>query len=245
MSSLPDSMVTVQTAQPLGPEVSLREPSARMPLVLEAVERAWGRRQVLQGATLGLAPGTAAWLGGPNGAGKTTLLRIAAGLLAPHGGRVTLLGLDAERDRRAYQQHLGFLSAGDRGLTARLTARQNLELWSALALVPRARRRLLIEQAIVRFALQDLAPQRVDRLSMGQRQRVRLAMAFLHEPTVVLLDEPHTSLDDFGLGLLEDAIAQVTGRGGAVLWCSPTRAGLPIPADESYELRGGRILGRA
>jgi ABC-2 type transport system ATP-binding protein len=213
-----------------------------MPLVLDGVHRRWGPREVLRGASLTLAPGTTAWLGGPNGAGKTTLLRIAAGLLAGQSGRVTVLGLDAERDRRAYQRHLGFLSAGDRGLTARLTALQNLELWSALALVPRGRRPRLIEQAVVRFALHDLAGQRVDRLSMGQRQRVRLAIAFLHEPALVLLDEPHTSLDDFGLGLLEDAIAQVTGGGGAVLWCSPTRAGLPIPADESYELRGGRVV---
>src|SRR5579859_6616246 len=241
MSSTP-GLVTVQTAQAQGPRISLREPSARTPLVLDAVHRAWGRREILRGACLTLTPGTAAWLGGPNGAGKTTLLRIAAGLLAPQRGRVSLLGLDPENSRRAYQQRLGFLSAGDRGLTARLTALQNLELWSALALVPRASRRRLIEQAIVRFALRDLAPQRVDRLSMGQRQRVRLAMAFLHEPAVVLLDEPHTSLDDLELGLLEDAIAQVTGRGGAVLWCSPTRAGLPIPADESYRLEAGRVV---
>jgi ABC-type multidrug transport system ATPase subunit len=107
--------------------------------------------------------------------------------------------------------------------------------------VPRPRRRTLINQAIVRFDLRDLADQRVDRLSMGQRQRVRLATAFLHEPELVLLDEPHTSLDDLGLGVLEDAIAQVTSRGGAVLWCSPTRAGLPIPADESYTLAGGQV----
>jgi len=240
MSSTP-GLVTVQTAQAQGPSVSLCRSPERMPLVLKGIHRRWGRREVLHGASLTLSPGTAAWLGGPNGAGKTTLLRTAAGLLSPQRGHSTVLGLDSERDRRAYQRHIGFLSAGDRGLTARLTAHQNLELWSALALVPRERRRGLVEQATVHFALHEVAEQRVDRLSMGQRQRVRLAMAFLHEPALVLLDEPHTSLDDFGLGLLEDAIAQVTGRGGAVLWCSPSRAGLPIPADESYELADGRV----
>src|SRR5579859_5476389 len=125
MSSMP-GLVTVQTAQAQGPRASLRESPARMPLVLEGVHRRWGRREVLRGASLTLAPGTSAWLGGPNGAGKTTLVRIAAGLLAPQSGRVALLGLDPDRSRRAYQQQLGFLPAGDRGLTARLTAAQNL-----------------------------------------------------------------------------------------------------------------------
>ena len=212
-----------------------------MPLVIEGVRRRWASRVVLDGVSLALARGTTAWLGGQNGAGKTTLLRIAAGLLAPQGGRISVLGLDVERDRRAYQRSIGFLSAGDRGLQARLTVAQNLELWAALALIPRQRRRAVVDAAIVRFELVELRSRRVERLSMGQRQRVRLAGTFLHEPAVVLLDEPHTSLDEVGLGLLEDAAARVTSAGGAVLWCSP----VPTPAltaDETYLLRDGRVV---
>jgi ABC-2 type transport system ATP-binding protein len=214
-----------------------------MALELLAIERRWGSQQVLKGATLGLAQGTAAWLGGPNGAGKTTLLRIAAGLIVPHAGSTRLFGLDPERDRRAFQRRLGYLSAGDRGLYARLTVVYNLEYWAGLAHVPPRRRPALVEATVARFGLQELADRRVDRLSMGQRQRVRLAMTFLHEPDVVLMDEPHTSLDDSALELVDEAITHLCARGGAVLWCSPAGQTLPLRADVRYMLEDGRVVG--
>jgi ABC-2 type transport system ATP-binding protein len=185
---------------------------------------------VLRGASLTLERATVTWLGGANGAGKTTLLRIAAALIMPHAGTVELCGLDPERDRRDYQRRLGYLSAGDRGLYARLTATQNLELWSGLSLVPRRRRAEVVRRAIERFGLESLAAQRVDRMSMGQRQRVRLAMTFLHDPVVVLLE------------LLENALAEIAARDGAVLWCSPAAEHLPLHADVRYLLDAGQVI---
>jgi ABC-2 type transport system ATP-binding protein len=211
-------------------------------LTLHALERRWGSVAVLRGASLTLERATVTWLGGANGAGKTTLLRIAAALIMPHAGTVELCGLDPERDRRDYQRRLGYLSAGDRGLYARLTATQNLELWSGLSLVPRRRRAEVVRRAIERFGLESLAAQRVDRMSMGQRQRVRLAMTFLHDPVVVLLDEPHTSLDDAGLELRENALAEIAARDGAVLWCSPAAEHLPLHADVRYLLDAGQVI---
>jgi ABC-2 type transport system ATP-binding protein len=219
----------------------LSDRSPEAPLVVDRVVRRWGQRTVLAGASLALEPGTVAWLGGTNGAGKTTLLRIAAGLIAPHAGTVRLCGLDPQRDRREFQRRLGYLSAGDRGLHARLTVEQNLGFWAGLALVARDHRRRLIARAIERFDLCELAERRVDRLSMGQRQRVRLAMTFLHEPVLVLLDEPHTSLDDPTLALVEAAMGELAARGGSVLWCSPAAQQLPLRADERYLLNDGRI----
>jgi ABC-type multidrug transport system ATPase subunit len=217
------------------------EPNATPALVLESIERRWGPVPVLNGATLRLERGTITWLGGANGAGKTTLLRIASGMLLPHGGSVSLEGLGPDRDRREFQRRLGYLAAGDRGLYARLSVTRNLEFWSGLALVPKPRQRDLIEASIDRFGLGELARRRVDRLSMGQRQRVRLAMTFLHEPQVALLDEPHTSLDDDALGLLEAALAELVGRGGAALWCSPAHQQLPLRADIRHLLRDGIV----
>jgi ABC-type multidrug transport system ATPase subunit len=86
-----------------------------------------------------------------------------------------------------------------------------------------------------------MAGRRVDRLSMGQRQRVRLAIAFLHDPSVLLLDEPNTSLDDDGLGLVEAALLECTRRGASVLWCSPAAKFLPLPADCRYLLSDGTV----
>ncbi len=152
------------------------------------------------------------------------MLRVAIGLVGPERGTVTLDGLDPARDRRAYQRRLGFLAAGDRGVYARLTVAQHLRLWSDLALVPARRRAQRIDAMIDEMGLEELRNRRVDRMSMGQRQRVRLAMTFLHEPDVVLLDEPHTSLDESGLERLARQLDAHAARGGAALWCSPSLA---------------------
>jgi len=223
--------------EPAAVALSRPEPS----LALAGVAHSWGEREVLRGADLVVEPGTVAWLGGPNGAGKTTLLRIAAGVLIPRRGSVSLRGLHPDRHRREYCRRLGYLPAGDRGLVARLTVAQNVELACRLAQVRRREHRRMVERGIDRFDLHELVGRRVDRLSMGQRQRVRLAMSFIHEPEVVLLDEPHTSLDDAGLAMVGEAMVECTLRGGAVLWCSPAARDLPLPASERHLIVDGRV----
>jgi ABC-2 type transport system ATP-binding protein len=209
-------------------------------LVLDGVVRRWGPRTVLAGVDLTLPPETLAWLGGPNGAGKTTLLRVVCGLISPHAGTVSLGGLDPERDRREYQSRIGYVPAGNGALYARLSVVENLAFWAGLALLPRARRDQAVERSVARFGLQELASRRVDRLSMGQRQRVRLAAAFLHEPELVLLDEPHTSLDSDGIDVLRAALHEVRDRGGSVIWCSPTPDD-SMDFDRALEVRDGLV----
>jgi ABC-2 type transport system ATP-binding protein len=199
---------------------------------------------VLDGVDLELPGGSIVWLGGRNGAGKTTLLRIAAGLLAPDRGEVALHGLHPERDRCPYQRRLGYLPAGNGGLYAPLSVSDNLEFWAGLALLPRRSRLPAVAGALERFGLRELSRARVDRLSMGQRQRIRLAMTFLHEPDVVLLDEPQASLDEEGLELLAGTLRALTARGGCALWCSPARDAVPLPADREWLLEGGRVVAR-
>ncbi len=210
-------------------------------LELADIVRRWGSQTVLDGASLRVPAGSVAWLGGPNGSGKPTLLRIAAGIVEPNSGAVTVFGVHPERDRRACYRRFGYLAAGDRGLYARLTVAQNLEFWAGVALVEPRRRQQLIEAALARFELTTLAKARVDRVSTGQRQRVRLAMTFLHEPDLVLLDEPHNSLDEHALELLDDALGVLSGRGGAALWCSPART-TAIRTDAAYRLQDGRVM---
>ncbi|MGH7557635.1 MAG: ATP-binding cassette domain-containing protein, partial [Gemmatimonadota bacterium] len=82
-------------------------------------------------------------------------------------------------------------------------------------------RRHRIEQVVSEFELDELVDRRVDRMSMGQRQRARLAMTFLHEPAMVFLDEPRTSLDEEGVSLLSEALDRLVLRGGAALWVAP------------------------
>jgi len=196
---------------------------------------------VLRDVELSLAAGTVAWVGGANGTGKTTLLRMLSGILAPDEGQVCFRGLDGDRERRAYQRQVGLVSAGDRALYARLRVRHHLELWMGLAFVPRAQQRDRLEEAAAAFGLTELLERRADRLSLGQRQRVRLALATLHRPGLLLLDEPANSLDDEGLSLLRDAVRSVTVGGGVVVWCSPPHERETIGSDAAFLIASGRL----
>jgi ABC-2 type transport system ATP-binding protein len=218
------------------------------PLELFDVHKAWGRKRrqqnpVLRGVDLTLDPGDFVWIGGKNGAGKTTLLRVASGLIAAERGSVLAHGLDPGRDRREFQQRVAFLSAGNQGLYARLTVRIQVDTWARINFVDRRARRAAVERALEQFELIELADLRCDRISMGQRQRVRLAMTFVSNPNVVLLDEPGTSLDDQGHRLLGAAIERLLRRDGAVLWVSPARVDWKAQADYTrrYLLEGGKL----
>jgi ABC-2 type transport system ATP-binding protein len=196
---------------------------------------------VLDDVSLVLQAGEVTWVGGRNGVGKTTLLRLAAGILLPQRGSVRMGELTPSSRGGRYQRQIGFLSAGDRGLQARLRVRQQLDYWARLAYVARERRREVVDVSLERFGLEEFADRRVDRMSMGQRQRIRLAMAFLHEPRVVLLDEPRNSLDDDGYRLLSQQIELLAANGGTILWCSPRGEDRVLTSDTGYTLEGGRL----
>jgi ABC-type multidrug transport system ATPase subunit len=217
-------------------------------LALSDVHKTWGHRRgqgnpVLRGVDLTLEPGDFAWIGGRNGAGKTTLLRVASGLIGAEKGHVLAHGLDPGRHRREFQQRVALLSAGNQGLYARLTVRIQVDTWARINFVDRRTRREAVDRALEQFELVELADARCDRISMGQRQRVRLAMTFVSDPDVVLLDEPGTSLDDQGQRLLRAAIDRLLGRGGAVLWVSPAAHESQAQADctRRFVLEGGRL----
>lgn len=211
-------------------------------LAIEGVRKQWPgtAHPVLDGVGLSVVPGAVVAVTGRNGAGKTTLLRIAAGLILPDEGSVRIQGRDPERERTACQRRIGFLSAGNSGLYGRLRVEQHLDFWARLALLPRAQRRPAIESSLDRFALHELCGKRVDRLSMGQRQRLRVALALLHAPELVLLDEPLTSLDDEGAALLGAALTELVARGGAALICAPTGESA-LTYDVRYVVADGRV----
>ena len=223
------------------------EPAASAPgepiLELEGLYHRWKgpKPPVLDDVSLTLRAGEVTWVGGRNGVGKTTLLRLAAGILLPQRGSVRIGELTPASKGGVYQRQIGFLSAGDRGLQARMRVSQQLDYWARLAYVPRERRGELVGVSIERFGLEEFAERRVDRMSMGQRQRIRLAMAFLHEPRVLLLDEPRNSLDDDGYRLLGEQIERASASGAAVLWCSPRGEDRVLACDTGYTLEDGHL----
>jgi ABC-type multidrug transport system ATPase subunit len=170
------------------------------------------------------------------------MLRIAAGLVRPERGRVRLGSLDVEGDRTEFQRRIGFLSATSTGLYGRLTVRDHLRLWSRLALLPPAVAIRCCARVVDSFALGGLGDSRVDRLSMGQRQRVRLASAFLHEPSVVLLDEPANSLDDDGIALLAAELERIRQGGRAAVCCTPAAGSGVLAPDRRLTITAGRLV---
>jgi ABC-2 type transport system ATP-binding protein len=207
---------------------------------LEGVTKRWGANLVLDDVDLEIGAGTVTGVTGDNGSGKTTLLRIACGMIIPERGSVRFRGAEIEHQRRSYQRVIGLMSAGDRGLYARLTVDQNLAFLGGLAGLQRRWRAARVREVMSDFGLGELAQQRVERLSMGQRQRVRLAATFLHEPLIVFLDEPRTSLDESGLALLATALNRLVNRGGGALWASHEPEE-PLVTN-LWRLDGGRLL---
>jgi len=212
-------------------------------LVVEGLRKHWRGRPAptLDELDLELSPGEVVAVTGRNGTGKTTLLRIIGGLVAPDRGLVQLDGIALGTRRRAYQRQIGLLTPGDRGLYARVTVARHLDLWARLALLDTQARAAAISSVHARFDLADIADLRVDQLSMGQRQRVRLALVFLHAPRLVLLDEPATSLDVVALGFVRRAVDELARRGGMCLVVVPEGADPGLEAGRALVLRDGRL----
>jgi heme exporter protein A len=174
---------------------------------LDSLERRFGERVALSGVSVSVPEGaTLAVLGG-NGAGKTTLLRVLAGLLRPHGGAVRVLGADLPAERWRLPAQVGYL--GHEPLLYReLSGRENLRYHADLHGISDAR----LDSVLAELGIADRADEPVRDLSMGLVQRLAIARAVLHDPPLLLLDEPRANLDPSGAELAEQLIGRSSGR---------------------------------
>ncbi|MEL6712838.1 MAG: ATP-binding cassette domain-containing protein [Planctomycetota bacterium] len=154
---------------------------------------------------------------GPNGAGKTTTLRMLSTILSPTAGRAAIDGVDVATEPLEVRRRIGFLS-GSTGLYPRLTGRETLRYFAELHGMDEAATEAAIERAIADFDLSSFVDGRCESLSTGQKQRVSIARAVVHDPPVLILDEPTTGLDIMASSDMIDFIESRRSAGRCVLF---------------------------
>ncbi|MCU0254766.1 MAG: ABC transporter ATP-binding protein [Acidobacteria bacterium] len=184
-------------------------------LSVENARRAYGTRQALAGVSLTLAAGEIYALVGRNGAGKTTLIRAICGRARLDAGSVRLDGADPAADAAA-RRRLGLVPQ-EIALYPDLTALENLEVLGQLAGLPAAESRRRAREALNWIGLSDRASSRVSTLSGGMKRRVNIAAGVLHEPALLLLDEPTVGVDPQARERIHEMLASLRARGLAIL----------------------------
>ena len=207
-------------------------------MVAERLVRAFSGRRAVDDVSFTLGPGECLGLFGPNGAGKSTLLRLLAGLLAPTAGRCTVGGRPM-RDGPVARAQVGLISHATM-LYSALTARENVEFVARLYGLANPRAAAAAALDIMRVVDRGHTPVRA--LSRGLQQRVSIARAIVHEPRLILCDEPYTGLDAAGSAALSTVLAERRASGSAlVLVTHNLDEGLAL-ATHAAIMQGGRFV---
>jgi ABC-2 type transport system ATP-binding protein len=203
----------------------------------------FGQVVAIDALDLAVQPGSAVALIGRNGAGKSTTLRVLAGVLPPTSGRVRVGGVDVARDPAAAKAQVGYCPDVG-GLIPRATPWEHLELAARLrGLGPSWRDRAA--ELLDRFDLTGAANRLTAGFSHGMSRRLSVVLAALHEPTVLLLDEPFDGVDPLGVDATLEVIAQARRTGSAVIVSTHLLHLAVAACGEIVVLRGGRIVGAA
>ncbi len=191
-------------------------------ILVAGLRRDYGERPALDGVGFEVAAGESLVVLGPNGAGKTTLLRILATLLRPSGGEVSVLGCSLPSEAWKLRGRIGYL--GHEPLLYRdLSGRENLRFQARLYGAQRGAAEARIEELLRAVGMERRADERVAELSAGMRQRLSICRSVLHEPELLLLDEPDSNLDAEGRELARAVIGPGTGPTRVVVTHDPER----------------------
>ncbi len=185
-------------------------------ITVEHLTKRFGGHVAVDDLSFTVAAGEVLGFLGPNGAGKTTTMRMVTGFLPPTGGRISLDGFNLLDDPIAVKRRIGYLPENP-PIYPELTVRRYLEFVADIKDVPMGRRAAQVDQAIERANLGEVRNKRIGKLSKGFKQRVGLAQAIVHEPPVLVLDEPTSSLDPKQRVEVRDLIAALRGRHTVIL----------------------------
>jgi len=211
---------------------------------IEGISKSFGKRgeiHAVRGASFDAPDGQITGLLGPNGAGKTTLLRMLATLIVPDEGSASIGELEIVRDRYAVRENIGVLSDA-RGLYPRLTARENIRYHGTLHGASGAALEARIEALLRTLGLEALADRRTQGFSQGEKMKVAIARALVHDPATILLDEPTNGLDIMSVRALREQLRQLRGQGKCLLFSSHVMQEVAALCDRIVILGAGRVV---
>jgi sodium transport system ATP-binding protein len=184
---------------------------------VDRLEKTLGKNKVLRGISLEANSGEIFGLLGPNGAGKTTTLRIVCTLLSPDAGTVEVLGFDTRTAAEEVRRRVGVVTA-DIGVYPRLSARENIAYFAELSGVSGGELTRRVDAVIERLDMGSFAQQRAESLSSGQKQKVAIARAIVHDPEILMFDEPTSNLDVLASREIRDFMVEARARGKCVIF---------------------------
>jgi ABC-2 type transport system ATP-binding protein len=207
----------------------------------QAVDKRYGRVHALRGADLTVPRGATVGLIGPNGAGKTTSMLIMTSLLARDGGMVRVGGIDPQRDPRAVRRHVGYMPDFF-GVYEGLRAREYLEFFAATQHIRPIARPAVVADLLALVDLEDKADADVNTLSRGMKQRLSLARALVHDPELLVLDEPASGLDPRARVQLRQLVAELNRMGRTIVISSHILSELEGICSHLAVVDHGRVL---
>lgn len=184
---------------------------------LEGVKKRLGNREILKGVSFAVEHGDIFGYLGPNGAGKTTTIRVILGLFKPDSGRAFILGEDSSKDEA--RRKVGFVLEAD-GLYDNLTAYENLDYYSQIYGVPQVQAKERINEMLKLVELLDRATDKVAAYSKGMRQKLALARAMVHDPQILIMDEPTAGVDPTGQIEVRNIILNMAHNRGKIIFLS-------------------------
>lgn len=211
------------------------------PLRLEHLSKQFPGRLALDDLSLTVEPGEIYGLIGPNGSGKTTTVKLCTGLYRPSAGRVFVSGIDLHAEPERAKRLIGYVP-DEPFAYERMSGREFLHLVGELWSVPRAVRDARIAELAAVFRVADLLDGHVETYSRGNRQKIALVAALLHDPALMVIDEPIVGLDPESAVRTRDLLRDFAARGGAVLLCTHTLAFAESLCRRVGMLRNGRLV---
>jgi sodium transport system ATP-binding protein len=208
---------------------------------VERLEKTLGKNRVLRGISFQAQSGEIFGLLGPNGAGKTTTLRIISTLLTPDAGSVQVLGYDTLKAPDQVRRRIGVVTA-DIGVYPRLSARENIAYFAQLSEVPDLELQRRIAGVVERLDIGSFADQRAESLSSGQKQKVAIARAIVHDPEVLMFDEPTSNLDVLASREVREFMVESKGRGKCVIFSTHVMHDAERLCDRITILHQGQVV---